>query len=248
LKYTKEESKLGISTNYLKDKKKNLIKAPIIKGVKKNLCNVVNTFYKDQSRNNLLMSSSQNKTSTSKIFGSAFATNSNIVQPVSFSTLPPLSLSPTRSGIDMTAEPSPQPLSKREIEHTMRSVRFDASTLSPCFDHIYKSFHNPQSPLLSNISSQWTLTQSPPRLRKPIKLQVLKPAHSLILKHRSEYEVDADKKCNFEVMYEQYQLDRKLGNFLINNSYRKRRNSKERGGRAKEVRGGEEACEEVEED
>ena len=37
MKYTKEENKLGISSNYLKDKKKPLVKNPILKGVKKNL-------------------------------------------------------------------------------------------------------------------------------------------------------------------------------------------------------------------
>lgn len=212
LKYTKEENKLGISSNYLKDKKKSISK-PILKGVKKNLCNVLSNFYKDQSRNNLLNFTTMNKTTYSKMMGSAFASNSNIIQPVSISTLPPLSMSPTRTHpIDPLDETElEKPLSKKEIEYSMKSVKFSTSTLSPCFDHIYQCFQSPSPKRSTTILHSTSDLLKSPQLKKPIKLQVLKPAHSLLLKHRSEYEVDVGKKCNFEVMFDAYEQASKRG-------------------------------------
>jgi len=182
MKYTKEENKLGISSNYLKDKKKPLVKNPIIKGVKKNLWNVIDTFYKDQSLN---ITGNQNFTSRTSLY-----------------------MSPTRlSGLNMTGEHgAPISSSKKEFKYNLNSVKFDTSTLSPCFDHIYKSYQysspkterKGQTSVLSSEfgnTTQNTISgtlQFPP-LRKPLKLQVLKPSHSMILKHRSEYEVDEDK-------------------------------------------------------
>jgi len=42
-----------------------------------------------------------------------------------------------------------------------------------------------------------------------MKLQVLKPCHSLMLKHMSHYEADSDKKSGFQLMYDQYNVDEK---------------------------------------
>lgn len=105
LKYTKEENKLGINNNYLKDKKKAVIKKPILKGVKKHLCNVLDTFYKDQSRNN-----PGNSMANSKSLGY---------------------MSPSRlSNFNMTDEMEDEPASK-ELKYNPNSVKFDTSTLSP---------------------------------------------------------------------------------------------------------------------
>ena len=180
IKYTKEESKLGISSNYLKDKSKILMKQPILKGVKKNLCNVLDTFYKDQSRNN----NKSNFTSrTSLLMSPSRLTNFNMSDEIESEIKPP---------------------TKRELEYNLKSVKFDTATLSPCFDHIYKSYQNspPKTDRMhqtSLLSSNFTNTQNTlsslqfPPLRKPLKLQVLKPSHSMVLKHRSEYEVDQNK-------------------------------------------------------
>jgi hypothetical protein len=139
LKYTKGENKFDMNANYLKEKKNT--KQPILKGIKKNLCNVLNTFCRDQSRNNLMFSSAS-KNSHSKLLGNAFAANSNIMMPVSSTRTLPVLMSPSRtSRLDFTDEIDvDRPLTKREIEHNLKSVKFDTSTLSPCFDHIYKSY------------------------------------------------------------------------------------------------------------
>lgn len=113
----------------------------------------------------------------------------SIAQPVSAHTLPALSLSPSRiSHMNMSEDSEEEkPLTKRELEHNLRSVRFDTSTLSPCFDHIYKSYQ--YSPPMSERTRQVSMFPSDlgnttqftasgflksPNLRKPLKLQVLK--------------------------------------------------------------------------
>jgi len=105
LKYTKEENKLGISSKYLKDKKKKVIDKPMLKGVKKNLCGVIDTFYKDQSTNS---------------FGNnmSYSRNSGFISPSKFTHL------------SMTEEVDPDQAGA-ESKFNPHSVKFDTSTLSP---------------------------------------------------------------------------------------------------------------------
>lgn len=177
----------------------------------------------DQSKNTFSGMSSMNKHSRSRILGSAFATNSNIIQPVSSKTLPPLSLSPSRmSELNRSddSENKRMKASHKEREYHMRAIKFDTSMLSPCFDHIYKSYmySSPQterthhmSTLNSEIenSGQSMFSTITPVPQKPMKLQVLKPCHSLMLKHMSHYEAESDKKSGFQLMYDQYNVDEK---------------------------------------
>ena len=219
-KFTKSENKMGINTAYFNDSEKKVEKAPILKGIKKNLWNILNTFYLDQSKNN---TSVYKNSSRSRLLGNAFAANSNIIHPVSSKTLPPLSLSPSRmSEFNMSeiSENRRLQVTNKEKDYQMRLVKFDTSTLSPCFDHIYKAqmFASPSltdrthqvSMLPSDFgnSTQTTMTAfSPPK--KPMKLQILKSCHSLMLNHMSQYEADTDKKWTFQVMLEQYNQEEK---------------------------------------
>jgi len=59
-------------------------------------------------------------------------------------------------------------------------------------------------------STQTTMSVFSPAQRKPMKLQILKSCHSLMLKHMSQYEADTDQKCAFQVMFEQYNHEEKL--------------------------------------
>ena len=212
---------MGIDTSYFnKSEKKNQKQAPV-KSVNKNLCNVINTYFQDQSRHRSqknLQKSSLNKTGTS-----AFMTNQNVVQPVSSHTLPTLSMSPSRISDTNNSDDSDTEIFSSETTSRV-PVKFDTSMLSPCFDHIYKSqmsfnhlspsprsstsllpqqqtFNTTQYTILSSSQQRMFVSQARPH--------ILKPSYSLLLKHVSEYNADQSKKLNSELMMDQYNEEEK---------------------------------------
>lgn len=128
--YTKTENKMGINTSYFSGNNKKQQKGAPVKGVKKNLCNVISSYFLDQSRNNPNQSY-LHKSIYSKNGSNAFMKNSNIAYPVSSKTLPALSLSPSRMSHLNDRSTSDFDDSEIFVPNTSRAPRFDTSTLSP---------------------------------------------------------------------------------------------------------------------